>query len=726
MPIAPALQRFVDEELARAPALIERVAAGTLQLLREVKDNSLSGAERGQESALREALQRGRAAYEGRFVQGLRQGVFEVLAEQFEGLPSQGLDSEDGLQLMDESRVEIDIAISRAMQLIDSTAEWELRELQTFTSTLIGQSHVSAESNPFRPLVYATALWHAAGEICGSTAQQATLLRVSAGVIAGLLKSAWSTACARFESQGIEPSVYRTVVLVPGNSVGRSPVRSDANASSTLSNLLASMPAGSPDLQLHVGRSALPAAPGNASRRSGAVSGGRSAEFEQALLRLDELLRHLPAVNTGPGDFMDTLAKRLGPHRAALAASAAAPIERQVIELVSRLFDAMLADPLLPGAVQATLARLQASALRVALHDTDMVQSSNHAVWRLLDRISEAGAAYPLANDPRGSALAAFAQGLAVQLAQARQPDATLYLRALTQFDHFLDEQLASQVRAAQPVIEALSRSERRDMLERVLAQRLVDQTQSTRIDASVRRFVTQTWARVLAEAMLQFGEDGADTRAYVKLVDELLWSVQLPDHPKSRQRLIALLPGLLQRLRSGMELIGVPGTEQDRVLDEFMAIHADALRPGRSESAHLSPEQLVQRMRDEVLPASTGHGAFSDSVIDLASMQTVPAELIPNDRPDAADAVRRVEALRESSRLRLFLNGRWCRVQLLWRSEQRQFYLFAGENPARTHSVTHRALERLNSVGLMQPLEAKTTVQRALDKVTHDLLQLA
>ena len=62
---------------------------------------------------------------------------------------------------MDESRVEVDIEISRAMQLIDSTAEWELRELQTFTSTLVGQNHVTAESNPFRPLVYATALWDA-------------------------------------------------------------------------------------------------------------------------------------------------------------------------------------------------------------------------------------------------------------------------------------------------------------------------------------------------------------------------------------------------------------------------------------------------------------------------------------------------------------------------------------------------------------------------------------
>ena len=35
MPIAPVLQRFVDDELALAPALIEHVLAGCLQLLHD-------------------------------------------------------------------------------------------------------------------------------------------------------------------------------------------------------------------------------------------------------------------------------------------------------------------------------------------------------------------------------------------------------------------------------------------------------------------------------------------------------------------------------------------------------------------------------------------------------------------------------------------------------------------------------------------------------------------
>jgi hypothetical protein len=160
------------------------------------------------------------------------------------------------------------------------------------------------------------------------------------------------------------------------------------------------------------------------------------------------------------------------------------------------------------------------------------------------------------------------------------------------------------------------------------------------------------------------------------------------------------------------------------RLLGELMAIHAEALRPGGrgADAAALTPEQIVQRMRDEVLPPSTGHGGFSDSVIDLGSMETVPAELMPESPTD--EPAKRVGALRPADRLRLFVHGRWARVQLLWRSDQGQFFLFAGEAVGRTHSVTHRALEKLAAAGLLQPLEARSLVQRALDNVTRALVR--
>ncbi len=146
----------------------------SLQLLGPSKEAAAGGGERIHYADIVSALQRNVPAFEKTFIDSLRRKVAEDLDEQRASTEAAGARGDGmGLELMDESRVEVDIEISRAMQLIDTTADWELRELQTFTSTLVGQEHVSAESNPFRPLVYATALWEATCAIVASQIQRA-------------------------------------------------------------------------------------------------------------------------------------------------------------------------------------------------------------------------------------------------------------------------------------------------------------------------------------------------------------------------------------------------------------------------------------------------------------------------------------------------------------------------------------------------------------------------
>ena len=719
MLIAPVLQRFIDDELARAPALVERTLAGALQLLRDATDTALSPNERSHHFELVEALQRHAAAFQRAFIDALNGQVAQALLEQQGNPAAEIAAAAGGLELMDESRVEVDIEISRAMQLIDTTAEWELRELQTFTSTLIGQQHVSAESNPFRPLVYATALWEAACVITAVPVQRATLLRVCAGVTAGLLKNAWAAACTRLESQGVEPGIYRTVLLTPAAAVGRSPALPDASKPGALTSLLARMPGGAAELRVGIGGGGSAAGTGGS---GSAMTAAHTAEFEQALARLDAMQPELPAP-TPPQVGFATPANRLAVHRAALVASAGAPVERQTIELLSRIFDAVLTDPQVQPSFQAVLARMQASALRVALREPAMLESHQHAVWLLFDRIGEVSAGHPRPGDARGAALLLCCNALAEELARASAPDGALYRRALNRLDLFLAEQLMAQLRDAEAAVAALRLAEKREIMEQHLSRRLVDQMVPLRTSPGIRRFVTGAWARVMAESILRHGEDHETTRGYIKLVDQLLWSVQLPDHPQSRQRLVSLLPGMLQRLRSGMALIGLPAAEQEAVMNELMTVHTEALRPGTRGAAGLSAEDIVQRLRDEVLPETTGPMTFSDSVIDLSSLDTVPADVMQAESAAAHtdDPARRVEALRSAQRLRLFVRGRWACVQLLWRSDQSLFFLFAAEGPTRTHSITRRALERLAAAGLMLPLESRTLVQRALDSLMRE-----
>ena len=724
MTIAPLYQRFVDDELALAPGLVERILAGTIQLLSPSKDTAAGSlSERVHHAEIVTTLQNTGPLYERTFLDSLRRQVSAELEEHGGSAPTEPRGG-SSLELMDESRVEVDIEISRAMQLIDSTAEWELRELQTFTSTLIGTAHVTAESNPFRPLVYATALWDAACAVAAPQLQRAIILRTSAGVAAGLLKNACAAATTRLESEGVQPGVYRTVVLPSSSAFGRP--AAEPTRQGPLSGLLPSMPQTAPsagERANHRG-AALPSRPGalGPARSDGAAR--RNPELEQALLRLDEVLRQPGFERSRPGRASGETIEQ---HRAALLAIASEPIDRQIIELVTRLFESLLSDALLPAAFRPVVSRVQVAALRVCLAEHAALDSYDHPVWHLLDRIGITSQGYSRIEDPRLSSFLAFAAAVAEEMAGASVPDSALFRRGLNRIEAFLAEQLQSQLRAAQPAVDALQIAERRDVLQQHLSQRLTDQMVSVRTSPTIRRFVTGAWAHVIAADMLRHGEQSEQTLNALKTVDDLLWSLKIPDHPQSRQRLIALLPGLLQRIRLGMESIALPATEQQAVLNELMSIHTEALRPGAraagAPGGALSPEQIVQRMREEVVPDAPPARSFSDSVIDLSSMETVPAEHLPSggDRSEE-DVARRIDTLRVGDRQRIFLQGRWSRVQLLWRSDRGLFYLFAGEAPWHTHSITGRALERLASAGLVQPIETKPLVQRAVDRMMRDI----
>src|SRR5450755_1229544 len=112
---SPPLKRFVDDELGRSAALVSRVLAGTLQLLRESKDSAQSASERSHSIELIAALQNQAELYQNTFVEALRIRVDGELRGASGDTPdlAGGL---GGLELMDEALVDVDIEISRATQ----------------------------------------------------------------------------------------------------------------------------------------------------------------------------------------------------------------------------------------------------------------------------------------------------------------------------------------------------------------------------------------------------------------------------------------------------------------------------------------------------------------------------------------------------------------------------------------------------------------------------------
>ncbi len=65
--------------------------------------------------------------------------------------------------------------------------------------------------------------------------------------------------------------------------------------------------------------------------------------------------------------------------------------------------------------------------------------------------------------------------------------------------------------------------------------------------------FLQQAWSQVLLLASLKYGEQSVQWQAALRTMDELIWSVSLPQDTEAGGHLVEQLPGLLKALRDGL-----------------------------------------------------------------------------------------------------------------------------------------------------------------------------
>lgn len=364
----PSLRDFVDDELMRAPMTFDLVVDAVHQHWR----TTLPVASRLENDPAR-VLARCRGDLVNEAVLQLRRLIqLPAEASRLGGPPGGRERPELSLSLIDEDAVSADIEITRTSDLIKSSAEYELRELQAYTSALVDDVNVSRETNPFRPECYARALWSAVQTLPLSRSLQVGFMHEAAEPMARLLRKVYAAACTRLESQGVEPAAYRTIVHVQASRVHLPPPKVHHGH---LSELRDSVPmplydAGIevPELTARPRSAAAPTAPSVAIAAPGPV--------------------REPAPHTKAPDAVP-------------ATTAASPVDQQLIELVTRLFDAVQADPLLRPGTLALVQRLQPRAIRVALHDPALLEAYDHPVWTFIDTLARVLDATPPTDRPR-------------------------------------------------------------------------------------------------------------------------------------------------------------------------------------------------------------------------------------------------------------------------------------------------------------------------------------
>ncbi|WLH69280.1 DUF1631 domain-containing protein [Pseudomonas sp. FP2309] len=227
--------------------------------------------------------------------------------------------------------------------------------------------------------------------------------------------------------------------------------------------------------------------------------------------------------------------------------------DEDVINLIALLFEFILDDRAVPDAFKPLIARLQIPLLKVALQDKSFFSRASHPARRLFNEIAATALGWSPVNDYQHDGLYQHIERVVQRLLDEFVEDPRIFSQLLAEFCGFtaderrrseLLEQHTRDAEAGRVLTEAA-----RQQVAEVLNRRLLGKV----LPRAVVQFLQQAWSQVLLLTCLKHGEQSVQWQAGLRTMDELIWSVGLPQDTEAGLHLLEQLPGLLKSLRDGL-----------------------------------------------------------------------------------------------------------------------------------------------------------------------------
>jgi hypothetical protein len=398
----------------------------------------------------------------------------------------------------------------------------------------------------------------------------------------------------------------------------------------------------------------------------------------------------------------------------ALKQAAATPTERATIEVVALMFQSILAEERIPPGMRVWFARLQIPVLRVALAEPEFFNTLHHPARQLIDRMGSCVMGF----EPNigSSALETEIKRVVQVIEQYPETGRRVFQLVLDEFQKFLSRYLSEQGSASRfvSVAQQVEQKETLSVQYTIELRKLLD---GMSVRDEVRDFLFKVWADVLAMASVKYGMKHEETRALRQVASDLLWAASAKPNRNDRARVIQQLPGLLQRMRQGMGLLGYSLAVQDQHIKSVSDTLADAFMSRTEAISQESLDHLSQRLAnlEDYLP----EGGMGDLDLDKDSIEMVTGvdasniEVISQGGSQPNEAMRAWAAeLQIGSWFGLDHNGKLDSVQFAWRSQRGQLYMFVA-NTGRCFLIQANRVASYLQAGLLVPSEEETLTVR-------------
>ena len=556
--------------------------------------------------------------------------------------------------LVDDALLSQAIDGQRLLQNLLPAVEQKLAELDALVSSAMGLGYVAPERNPMRPEVFTRVLQRLASPTLEESAAAALSFKVLTKPLGEELVGIYSSSINLLKQASVTAASYQFRLQPTAPAMAAAPTLPNNPAAG------AGQPPGSPVYGAGPERSTQAQASAvdlsDFRVKTGLLQDfllGRSQAAEQGLSApyyddIDQELADLAAARDsapaafGPGaqaqSGTSTAAARLVPavDRSPRQVDASSALSEQVwgpfgtsraramvrtqlkkeatkvsqvlsLDVVRELVNQVARDPRLLTPVREAIVALEPSLLRLALVDPRFFSDERHAGRKLMERVAQRSFKY---NDEFADAFVLFFEDICRsfnQLNAATIDNAQPFAGALAQLEQAWDAHDQQDFDKRQQVLKALRFAEERQSSADQIAFELSSRSDLQQVPGSVLDFMFGPWALVMAHARLVDTRNQIDPDGYRSVVPDLVWSVKRDVTLKQPAKLIEMIPGLLDKLHSGLGLLGQDSKENDAFFESLMKLHRPVLKLRRLKTqrdAEESMAALLEAQEPVVSPA--------------------------------------------------------------------------------------------------------------------------
>ena len=220
-------------------------------------------------------------------------------------------------------------------------------------------------------------------------------------------------------------------------------------------------------------------------------------------------------------------------------------------------------------------------------------------------------------------------------------------------------------------------------------------------------------------------------------MVDDLILSVQVRLTRRHRNRLVEMVPGLLVKVRQGLQLIDYPAERIPVFFDALISLHEKAFEGPRqvaraedlgelaSEGAELVAEGAALGAPDVAEFWVGDHEAGESGYLEDDADLGVEHAALEASRESGPPRPWTAGDLVTGSWVELMVGGVWLRAQLTWASPHKTLFMFVSQGGL-AHSMSRRTMDRLRMRGSIRVVSDGRLIDNALDGVAQSALQNA